>query len=165
MCYSFSAISVQKMPQTVQTVGQSLFLGRTCQNEFWWVCVCVWVHILLNSLCSSSHCGKHRITVLWINSTDRLCCVFRVLPRASRQLRKIKRFQLPLFQSPHHRKPPQRRVKTQPQRLWNVFCLTWATIDLRDTNICGTVKQFNRNDLCDHHWETSLFIGQVAQFG
>lgn len=39
-----------------------------------------------------------------------LSCAFRVLRRAIAQMRKTKTFQLPKLQSPHHRKPPKRRV-------------------------------------------------------
>lgn len=48
--FSFPAVSVQKMPQTVQTVGQNLFLGRTCLNEYWWVFIACLIVILLSSL-------------------------------------------------------------------------------------------------------------------
>lgn len=42
-----------------------------------------------------------------------LCCAFRVLQRASAQMRNIKKLQLHQLQSPHHRKAPKRRVSTQ----------------------------------------------------
>lgn len=48
-----------------------------------------------------------------------LCGAFRVLRRAIAQMRKIKTFQLPKPQSPHHRKAPKRRVSA-PQGMLTV---------------------------------------------
>lgn len=130
--------SVQTMPQTVQTLGKNLFLGRTCLNEFWWVCP------------TCCRYWKPVVIELWTNSNDQLRCAFRVAQRASPQMRKLKKFQRLLFQSPHHRKPPQRRVTHKLYSL-SEFCLfdlsnrfgcTWAiTTKLRPEAIKYAVQQ------------------------
>lgn len=53
-CFFFVLfLLVQKMPQTVQTLGQNLFLGRICPSESWWVNAVSVVHFLSATRCSS----------------------------------------------------------------------------------------------------------------
>lgn len=62
---------------------------------------------------------------LWAASKVQLCCAFRVPRRVSPWVRKIKKLHLPLLQNPHHRKPPQRRVKTHiPLIIKNMLLLS-----------------------------------------
>lgn len=94
---------VQKMPQTVQTAGQNLFLGRTCPSEFWWVNAALVVHFRF-----ATHCWSYE-QVLKLD----LFFPPRVRQRPSHRVKKIKKFYLLLLQNHRHRKPPQRRVMTQ----------------------------------------------------
>lgn len=95
------------MPQTVQTVGQNLFLGKTCPSEFWWVNTALVLHFR-----STTHCWSYEQVL----KLDIFFSPPRVRQRPSHRVKKIKKFYLPLLQNHHRRKPPQRRVITQIRR-------------------------------------------------
>lgn len=106
---------VQKMQQTVQTLGQNLFLGKTCPSEFWWVNAALVVHLVV----------RHTLLKLWAASKIR--SFFpppRVRQRQSHRVKRIKKFYLPLLQNHRRRKPPQRRVMRQ---IWRSKTGTFKT--------------------------------------
>lgn len=117
--FGISSSFTVSFDQLIPLVSPLSFQFKKCHKQYrQWGKICFWAEHVRTSFGKLTQPVKectfcHNLIQLWTASKVVLCCAFRVPRRASPPMRKIKTFQLPPLQSPHHRKPPQRRVRTQ----------------------------------------------------